>query len=86
MILCTVAFSVCIHTCLQVEEREQWSVPVAVARPHSLCLAAANMLHILDVRADSLSEIVEESRHSRAPIVFEFSESPPLPSEILPKM
>lgn len=69
-----------VHACLQVEEWGQWSVPpVAVARPHSLCVAAANMLYILNVRADSLSDTAEEYGHSGAPIVFEFSEFiPPL--------
>ena len=47
---------------------------MAVARPHCLCVAAANTLHILSVRADNLSDTEEEPEHSRAPVVFEFSE------------
>ena len=62
------------HVCLQ--ECEQCSVPVGVARcPALLCVAAANTLHILDVRADGLSDTtVEEPGHSGTPVVFEFSE------------
>lgn len=58
---------------LQVEKKLK---PFALARPHSLCVVAGNILHILDTSShgDQLDG-VGEMGCTRTPMAFEFSKS-----------
>ena len=57
---------------LQVEQQLR---PFALARPHSLCVAAANTLHLLHTGSGGdQPEKRDEAEHNGMPMLFEFSE------------